>query len=53
MVTVTTRPATAGTATAGRLALTGSSNGPLAAAGALALLAGALLVRASRGERVA
>ena len=47
------RPA-ASTATAGRsLALTGSNNGELAGAGALALLAGALLVRAGRENRTA
>jgi hypothetical protein len=47
----TARPA-ASTATAGRsLALTGSDNGELAGAGALALVAGALLVRAAREDR--
>ena len=46
----TARPASS-TATAGRsLALTGSDNGELAAAGALALVAGALLVRAARED---
>lgn len=45
------RPAAA-TATAGRsLALTGSSTGELAGAGALALVAGALLVRAIRDDQ--
>jgi hypothetical protein len=49
----TARPA-ASTATAGRsLALTGSNNGELAGAGALALLAGALLVRSAREDRTA
>ncbi|HET7718532.1 MAG TPA: hypothetical protein VFK43_01105 [Acidimicrobiales bacterium] len=64
--TATTRPATstgggataarpaAATAAAGRsLALTGSSNGELAGAGALAVLAGALLVRAARKDGTA
>jgi hypothetical protein len=47
----TARPA-ASTATAGRsLALTGSDNGELAGAAALALVAGALLVRAAREDR--
>jgi LPXTG-motif cell wall-anchored protein len=32
------------------LALTGSDSGPLAAAGALSLLVGALMVRATRRE---
>ncbi|MDP1805153.1 MAG: LPXTG cell wall anchor domain-containing protein [Acidimicrobiales bacterium] len=51
--TTTARPAAA-TASAGRsLALTGSDNGELAGAGALALLAGALLVRAGRQEEPA
>ncbi|MGI8806526.1 MAG: LPXTG cell wall anchor domain-containing protein [Acidimicrobiales bacterium] len=68
VTTATTRPATTGTgtggattarpaastATAGRsLALTGSNNGELAAAGVVALLAGALLVRSGRPQETA
>ena len=51
--TTAARPAATTAAASRSLALTGSDNGELAGAGALALLAGALMVRAGRKEDTA